>query len=188
MLGKLVPLAHTFKIRSVTLCQLSWSSENTGDRYQVNGCHGQPEKPCWNEELSFTLLTQSVFLLCIDPNFWFGLLWAPLDALKSPTHITGVHSTSKKSLGGAPQGAFLGHGNPSFGWGAGELVHPSECLRGKQERTQGSTVPTGSNGHPQGTGLHPSDPKEQQDWVSMCVHGVGALWHPASGATGVRTA
>lgn len=75
-----------------------------------------------------------------------------------------------KNPWGDPAGSILGHSHQPLGWGAGELVHPSKCLRGKQERTQGSPVPTWSNGHPQCMGVHPNDPKEQQDWVSICIH------------------
>lgn len=109
-LGKPVALIHTFKIRTVSSGQSHYASclgvLRILVRGEVNRCRPQPKKPCWNEELFFMLLIQSMFLLCILQNFWFGLLWALLDTLQSPIHVTGAHSTSKKSLGGLLQGVL----------------------------------------------------------------------------------
>lgn len=83
------------------------------------------------------LLIQSTFVLSIDQSFWCGLLQVLLDTLESPTHAAGVHSTSKKSLGSSCRESLRPQSSSkaSFGWG--ELVYPSEYLRGKWERTPG---------------------------------------------------
>lgn len=104
-LGELVALLCTFKVTTALSSGQSryakslGSFKNAGERYQVNWCRSYPKKACWNQKLFFMLLIQSMFLLCGDQNFCFGLSWAPVDPLRSPIRVTGVHRTSKKTLG-----------------------------------------------------------------------------------------